>query len=106
MVCKYHVSLLFLLLTCLSSYSTPHPAFIMRLSKIRRNYILMNLYWKVVPAARLILVDHKGLTLVYGDAESAGVELGLQEPSSGIKLAMVSPTTVMTSFLSRNSQVP
>lgn len=49
----------------------------------------MNLYSKLVPAGRLIVVDHKVFDEVYLAAESAGAEAAFQLPSCEIE-----PTTL------------
>jgi hypothetical protein len=57
----------------------------------------MNLYSKLVPAGRLIVVVHKGLDDVYLEAERAGAFEVSQDPSSVIEPAIliVWPTTVV-----------
>ena len=42
---------------------------------------LMNLYSKLVPAGRLIFVDHSGFEVVYWLADSAGADAVFQLPS-------------------------
>jgi hypothetical protein len=62
---------------------------------------LMNLYWKVVPAGRVIVEVHRGFVLVYLDAESAGAEFAFQLPSWEMDpmTLMVCPTLVVASSL-------
>lgn len=62
---------------------------------------LINLYWNVVPTGREVVIDHKGLLLVYPEAERGSAAPVFHEPSCGMDPAilMVSPTTVVTSSL-------
>lgn len=62
---------------------------------------LTNLYWNEVPAGRVAVIDHKGLLLVYPEAERGTAEAVFHEPSWGIDPTslMVSPTTVVTRWL-------
>lgn len=57
----------------------------------------MNLYSKLVPAGKLIVVDHSGLAEVYLLADSAGAEAVFQLPSCCIDPAIliVWPTEVV-----------
>lgn len=57
----------------------------------------MNLYSKLVPAGKLIVVVHKGLDEVYFEAESAGAFAVFQLPSWEMDPAslIVWPTTVV-----------
>lgn len=58
---------------------------------------LMNLYSKLVPAGRLIVVDHSGLDTVYLSADNAGAEAVFQLPNCCIDPAIliVWPTEVV-----------
>jgi hypothetical protein len=55
------------------------------------------LYSKLVPAGKLIVVDHRGFDDVYLAAESAGADAVSQFPSCGMDptILMVSPTEVV-----------
>ena len=63
--------------------------------------ILTYLYWKLVPAGRVIVADHSGLEDEYPLADSATPLVGLQLPNCGIDPTMntLSPHEVEASSL-------